>query len=358
MQDRKYLAYLHFLGFSQSDFCKLIERGDFDPKFIYENLEESYLSWLELSFEKIQNILKRKTTFRSTRIDDILAKRSVRIIVQWDADYPKSLYSIPHAPYLLYVRWTLSQENMFAVVGSRTMSSYGKSVIEKCIPDLVWVFTIVSWWALWCDSEAHRVTLNHQWKTVCVIGTGIDIDYPSKHARLFDEIIDKNGAIISIFPIGESAFPYNFPIRNEIVVWLSSGVLVVEAKERSGTLITAWLCLDLWRDLFAVPGDIFKNSHQGTNKLIQNGEAKCVLSSCDILEEYDILLKKSAHQDQLPLLSEHESMLYHALLDQEASIDTLFEKLKIPLQTITLTLSLLELKWLVKKQISGKYIVK
>ncbi|MCH8518690.1 DNA-processing protein DprA, partial [Candidatus Gracilibacteria bacterium] len=268
---------------------------------------------------------------------------------------PKSLREIPHSPYILYVRGILPQGEMFAVVGSRTMTCYGQSVIQKIIPDIAKIFTIVSGGALGCDSEAHKTTLACGGNTLSVIGTGIDKDYPAKHAKLFPEIVQKGGAIISIFPIGEEAMPYNFPIRNEIVVGLSKGVLVVEAKEKSGTLITAGLCLDMGRDLFAVPGDILKNSHTGVNMLIKNGEAKCVLVSGDILEEYDILLKKSFHSAQLPLLTDAEQMIYSELCNDELSIDNLAMRLRKTSSELSIILSMLELKGLIRRQLSGKF---
>lgn len=121
--------------------------------------------------------------------------------------------------------------------------------------------------------------------------------------------------------------PYNFPIRNEIVVGLSKGVLVVEAKEKSGSLITAGLCLDLGRDLFALPGDITLPGSSGTNMLIKQGSAKCVTEPMDILEEYNLLVKSSAHKPQLPLLDGLESQIYLLLTQEEYTIDMLVEKL-------------------------------
>ena len=185
-----------------------------------------------------------------------------------------------------------------------------------------------------------------------------DRDYPAKNAKLFSEIIARWGAVISIFPIGEEAMPYNFPIRNEIVVGLSRWVLVVEAKEKSGSLITAGLCLDMGRDLFSVPWDILKPQHKGTNTLIKKWEAKCVLSAEDILEEYDILLKKSTHSDQLPLLSHMEQAIYTELSSQALSIDELWLALSKSPSELSVSLSLLELKWLICKQISGKFQLK
>ena len=119
-----------------------------------------------------------------------------------DKDFPESLKQIPHCPYLLYVRGTLPQGDAFGVVGSRSISSYGKKCIARLIPDLTKVFTIVSGGALGCDTEAHKVAMQSGGKTIIVTGTGIEQTYPIKNTAVFEEIIEKNaGAIVSIFPL-------------------------------------------------------------------------------------------------------------------------------------------------------------
>ena len=355
MNERKYLAYLHYLWLTQNDLRRLFAVEWRDAWEVYRSLSEVHLEDISIDSDKRYKILEKQKKFREEMVDKVLRDREVEIVLESDDIYPQSLKEIPHSPYMLYVRGKLPNSEMFAVVGSRSITSYGKSVIEKIVPDISKIFTIVSWGALGCDSEAHRVTLASRWVTVSVIGTGIDKDYPYKHAKLFPEIIEKWGAVVSIFPIGEEAMPYNFPIRNEIVVWLSRWVLVVEAKEKSGSLITAWLCLDMGRDLFVIPWDILKSAHRGTNQLIKNWEAKCVLSTEDILEEYDILLKKSAHSSQIPLLTPAEQSVYQALCLDEMSIDDLSQSLSKAPSELTIAISMLELKWLIRKQISGKF---
>jgi len=355
MNKRKHLAYLHHLWFTQVDLRRLCGEGGRSGKEIYESLSDTYLEDVWLDSEKRYKILEKLKTFRPEKIDTVLAEREVAIIIEDDAEYLSSLKEIPHSPYILYVRGKLPQNEMFAVVGSRSITGYGKSVIEKIIPDIAKIFTIVSWGALGCDCEAHKVTLASEGTTISVIGTWIDKDYPATHAKLFPEIIQKGWAVISIFPIGEGAMPYNFPIRNEIVVGLSRWVLVVEAKEKSGTLITAWLCLDMGRDLFAIPWDILRSSHTWVNNLIKNWEAKCVLTSADILEEYDVLLKKSVHSAQLPLLTPLEQEIYNQLCLDEMNTDSLCSSLWKSVWELNMSLSMLELKWLIRKQLSGKF---
>ena len=136
------------------------------------------------------------------------------------------------------------------------------------------IFTIVSWWAAGCDTYAHKYALESGWKTISIIWTWIDQDYPVWNKKLYTEIVEKWWAVISQFPVWEVWNPYNFPIRNELVAALWIGLFVVEAWEKSGTIITANIALDMGKDIFALPWDIFGNNSAGCNKLIQSGAAK------------------------------------------------------------------------------------
>lgn len=355
MNQKIFLAYLHTLWFTHSDFFEIFEHEN-SAKFVFENLSEEFLIKYVNSSEKREKILEKCKKINVSKLQKILESLKVQIITVHDKVFPESLKQIPHCPYLLYVRWEVPKGDCFGVVGSRSISSYGKKCITKLIPDITKVFTIVSGWALGCDTEAHKIAMQSGWKTIVVTGTGIDINYPVKNTSVFEDILkNKAGSIVSIFPIGEEPMPYNFPIRNEIVVWLSMWVLVVEAKEKSGSLITAWLCLDMGRDLFAIPWDITFPGSQGTNMLIKQGSAKCVTESMDILEEYNLLVKSSAHKPQLPLLDWLESQIYIALTQEECTIDTLVEKVQKHTGEVMWKIALLELKGLIKKNISWKY---
>lgn len=356
MNETYYLAYLHTLWLNHSDFFEIFENSDISPKYVFENMSEELLVKYISSADKREKILEKYKKINIVKLQKILTSLKVQIITVQDTDFPESLKQIPHCPYLLYVRGNLPKWDAFGVVGSRSISSYGKKCIAKLIPDLTKVFTIVSGGALGCDTEAHKVAMQSWGKTIIVTGTGIEQTYPIKNTAVFEEIIEKDaGAIVSIFPLGEEPMPYNFPIRNEIVVGFSKGVLVVEAKEKSGSLITAGLCLDMWRDLFAVPWDITLPGSSGTNMLIKQGSAKCVTESMDILEEYNLLVKSSAHKPQLPLLDGVESQLYMALTQEECTVNFLVEKLQIHTGEVMWKLALLELKGLVKKNITWKY---
>lgn len=349
-----YIAYLHACGVSHLELTEIFEDKK-DSKGFYKSLSDRILEKYVKNIERRGKILENYAKLKTHYIDEVIVRLWVDIIILHDTRYPESLKNIPHAPFLLYVRGEIPTWDMFWVVGSRKITEYGKKVIAKVVPDISKIFPIVSGWAAWCDSEAHKITLKSWAKTIVVVGTWIDQTYPVSNERLFDEVVEKWWAIVSIFRIWEPGNPYNFPVRNEIVVWLSRWILVVEAKEKSGSLITANLALDLWKDLFSVPWEITSQSSGGTNMLIKKWEAKCVTSSMDILEEYNILIKQSAHKNQLPLLDAMETEIYKHISETDKSIDELVEILWITSSAIGIKISMLELKNIIKKSLSGKY---
>jgi DNA processing protein len=203
--------------------------------------------------------------------------------------YPALLKEIYDPPPLLYYRGTLPKEGInIAVVGSRNMSDYGKSVVEYILSSLKDLpFNIISGLAYGIDAEAHKTALRLRLKTTAVLGSGIDNSsiYPKAHVELAEEIIYRGGCVMSEFPPGTKGLPQHFPMRNRIVAGLSKGVVVVEAAQKSGALITARLALEQGRDVFAVPRSILDQEFTGCNNLIKLG-AKVITSGNDILEEY------------------------------------------------------------------------
>lgn len=354
METKKYYAFLHWIWLTHRDLFEIFWEQE-NPKEVFENISESFLVNYIQQAQRRDKIIERYSQIKTQSIEKVLEKLNVEILLHSDIWYPQELLNIPHTPFLLYVRWSIPSGKMFWVVGSRKISSYGKKCIEHIIPDISKVFSIVSGGAAGCDTQAHKTTLQQWQKTVVVIWTGIDQIYPVMNAWLFEEVILKSWAIISIFPIGEPGNPYNFPVRNEIVVWLSQGILIVEAQEKSWTMITAGLCLDLWKDLFAIPWDIFHSWSSGTNMLIKKWEAKSVTLSTDVLEEYDVFIKQSQHRTQIPLLDTVESQIYSWLCDREMSIDDIIKFVQLPTSQVGMKVSLLELKKLIKKNMNGKY---
>lgn len=211
-----------------------------------------------------------------------------------DKNYPKLLREISNPPPVLYVQTSRKLEEIFAnpaisVVGTRNISSYGRIVTQKITRDLVQHgFTIVSGLARGVDVCAHQTALVHSGLTIAILGSGIDCIYPPEHLRIANQIA-QNGAIISEFPLGTRASALNFPRRNRIISGLSLGVVVTEASQKSGTMITASYAADYGREVFAVPGPITSYYSKGTSELIKKG-AKMVTEVQDILEEFPDLV--------------------------------------------------------------------
>ncbi len=352
----KFVAYLHSCWLTQGELTDIFSVEASAEEF-YEGLDNKSLVKYIKNAERRGKILGNYSHLNTRHIDSILEKWEVKIIILSDEDYPESLKNIHHTPYVLYIRGEIPRQDMFGVVGSRKISEYGKKVISQMVPDISKIFPIVSGGAAGCDTYAHKSALENGNPTVVVVGTGIDQCYPVSNEKLFARIVTEWWAIVSIFRLWEPGNPYNFPVRNEIVVWLSRGILLIEAAKKSGSLITAGLCLDLWKDLFAIPGDITHSGSRGTNTLIKKWEAKCVTESLDVLEEYDILAKTSAHKSQIPLLDEIEKQIYAYISQEECTIDTIVKKTGRISSEISTRLSMLELKKLIKKNISGKYCI-
>jgi DNA processing protein len=214
-------------------------------------------------------------------------KADCRLIALDSEDYPPLLKQIPDAPLVLYVRGDAKILSKYAVamVGTRRPSAYGSSVAHRLAHDLAQrQLVVVSGLARGIDSAGHRGALEAQGTTVAVLGSGIDVIYPRENTRLAEQIM-KSGAVISEFPLGTGPTPENFPIRNRIISGLSLGVVVVEAAEYSGSLITARLAVDQNREIFAVPGNITSAQSFGPNHLIKQG-AKLVDQWMDVIEEF------------------------------------------------------------------------
>lgn len=210
----------------------------------------------------------------------------VRIVPFSDANYPPRLRMIPDPPPFLYVKGEIrdGDENAVAVVGSRSASEYGLRITRDLCRGLASLgFTVVSGMALGIDGEAHQEAIGVGGRTVAVLGSGVDVAYPWEHKALYQTIC-QHGAVLSELPMGTPPFSYNFPTRNRIISGLSLGVVVVEATERSGSLITARLAGEQGREVFAVPGQAGASRSRGTHRLIRQG-AKLVDGIGDIIEE-------------------------------------------------------------------------
>lgn len=350
-------AHIHSCWFSQKE-IETISKIENDIEDFFVNLNRDKVGKYIKNTQRIEKILTLRSKLDVQKNQKALEKLWVKLITINDRKYPENLKHAPHAPFLLYVRGEIPQQDMFAVVWARNITSYGEKLISQFIPDISRVLPIVSGGAAGCDTHAHKRALEAGEKTVVVMGTWIDMCYPVMNQNLFDQVSSWNGAVISSFPLWEPGNPYNFPARNEIVVGLSRWVLVVEAREKSWSLITANLALDLWKDLFACPWNIFSPLCQWTNKLIASGSAKMTTKTDDILEEYTSILKKKEHSWQLPNMSKKEEIVFGILSEKDVFVDDLSVELQMDLSELAMILSMLELKWIVKKNMLWKFSLK
>jgi DNA processing protein len=298
---------------------------------------------------------------------ELIDKNEIKIITYQDELYPAKLMNIYDRPPFLYVRGNLNKNDInIAVVGSRLASTYGKYTTEKISRELALKgLTIVSGMARGIDSVAHRGALTAHGRTIAVLGSGLDVIYPPENKKLFTDII-QNGAVISEFPPGTPPLSANFPTRNRIISGMSYGVVIVEAGEKSGSLITARLALEQGREVFAVPGSIDAAGSRGTNKLIKQG-AKLIENTDDILEEIlpqferTIVLKPHSIANSEAIAaksSEIFSAVDQKIIDfisgSRVHIDDLISSTGLSSADILSALTTLELKGMVR-QYPGKF---
>ncbi len=358
MEERIYLVLLHTIGISQKFLYVMFENQQ-NYREIYENaITHDYLKWVWIRLKQREYILQKYSEIDKWNIEKKLKSREVRIVVFWDENYPESLKNIANPPYLFYLRWTLDNSPKIAVVWSRKMTGYGKKIIDNMVPDIAKYFSIVSGWAAWVDTLSHKVTIDCWGKTVSVIWTGICQDYPVDNKKLYDDIVACWWAVVSIFSIDEVGNPYNFPIRNEIVVGLSSGIFVVEAQERSWSLITARLALESGRDVFTCPGDIFCSSSIGCNRLIKQWEAKSVFKSEHILEEYSITQDANKTPTKIEISDPVSQSVYNTLLLENMNLDEISRKLECGVTDLSSKISFMEISGYISRNSDGKYSVR
>jgi len=281
---------------------------------------------------------------------DNLKQHKVKVLTFDSPAYPQRLKEIYDYPAVLYVRGDLLPEDecCIAVVGTRRATVYGKQVTEEIVSDLARnKITIVSGLAKGIDSVAHRTAIEAGGRTIAVFACGLDIVYPAENARLAREVME-HGALISEYPLGTRPKADNFPRRNRIMSGVSLGVLVVEAGESSGALITANQALEQNREVFAIPGSILSPASRGTNHLIQEG-AKLVRNYVDVLEELNLaIMAQQLEMKELLPADETESLLLKQLSHEPTHIDELCRNSGLETALVSSTLTIMELKGMVK----------
>lgn len=362
------------------------KRGFFAPKITklferFETIEDIYFS---KSYNNIYGISEReisrlydKDLSKAKSVLEKTAKLNVNIITIDDENYPQLLSNIPDPPYVLYIKGNLLELDTLltiGVVGTRLSSEYGNTVTERICRDLALSGVVtISGMARGIDSAGAWATTDAGGTAVGVIGSGIDIVYPSENIELI-KAITENGCIITEYPPGTPPYRSNFPLRNRIIAGLSRGVLVTEAPENSGSLITAKYALENNRDIFAVPRNITEKGFLGTNMLIQQ-DAKLINNAEDIICEYPYAVKIPPKTSRAPVaaaapkavtidndkydkLNEKEKKVIGLLKKSDMQIDEISRELDISVSEVNTRLIKLEVSGLIKRLPGGVYQLK
>ena len=271
-----------------------------------------------------------------------------------DDIYPQCLKEISNPPLKLYYKGNLDllkDERLIAVVGTRNPSSYGKLCCEYMVKKMSCAnITIVSGFAKGIDSIAHKTSLLTDGKTIAVIASGLDIVYPASNLSLYREIEEK-GLILSEYEAGVKPFKFNFPQRNRIIAGLSKGTIVVESKDRGGSLITADLALEFNRDVYAVPGDVFSEYSKGCNNLIRDSKAKSLSNINELLDDYSWKIEEKNINNKY---TQNQLLILNSL-SSEKNLDNILMETKIEQTEILAELMTLEIMGAIKSIAGGRY---
>lgn len=357
--------------------AKLLERfGSAEAVFGATRAE---LEQLRLLPEAVDSIIARDQEQKAAAEIENVKRLGADLLILDDGVYPSLLREIFDPPITLYVKGAWEEclnQPCIAIVGSRRCSTYGQNAALMLGRDLAQRgVTVISGFARGIDAAAHRGALEGGGRTVAVLGTGIHEAYPRDHKKLADEILGRGGAVLTQFPLGTPPVSENFPYRNRIISGLSLGVVVIEAAENSGSLITARLAIEQNREVFAVPGNITSRNSFGTNYLIKGAGAKLVQQWQDIAAELPPQIaarllpppfgerkKEKSLVDQLSLmprgLSGPETTILKLLSpDNPEHIDALVDRSKLTISDLTAALLTLEMRELVRA-LPGKCFVR
>ena len=297
----------------------------------------------------VENFLQVRSKINLEVVMERISALGVKVYTWEDEIYPKRLKEIAQPPPVLFVKGSINVEDDWAVsvVGTRRVTPYGRQVATEVARFLAENgVTVISGLARGVDAIAHQTAIQSGGRTIAVLGSGVDVIYPPEHRKLAEEIIAQ-GAVISDYPMGTQPESSNFPPRNRIIAGLSLATIVVEAGERSGALITAKFAVEQGRDVFAVPGSILTPQSDGTNRLIEDG-ARPLLRMNEILEvlKLENIPEKQANRKSISATPEEKKLLQ--FLSQEPKhIDEICNLSVLPIQTISATLTMMELKGLV-----------
>jgi DNA processing protein len=307
-----------------------------------------------LGSKVIERILQARQNVDLEKLWAKIESQGIKILTWEDETYPQRLKEIEQPPPVLYIRGDYLPDDLFAVaiVGTRRVTPYGRQITEELATYLAaHGITVISGLARGVDALAHQTVLKAGGRTIGVLGSGVDKIYPPEHRALAEKMMG-SGAILSDYAPGTPPDASNFPPRNRIISGLSLAVVVIEAGETSGALITAEFAAEQGREVFAVPGSILAPQSKGTNKLIQNG-ALPLLSVNDLMQVLD-LTRMGEHKAARKIIpgNETEARLMSVLSEEALHIDEIRKQSELPIEKVSATLALMELKGMVR-QVGG-----
>lgn len=307
-----------------------------------------------LGAKGIERILAARETINLDKVWEKIESQGIKILTWSDQAYPARLKEIDQPPPVLYLRGEYLPDDLFAVavVGTRKITPYGRQVTEEIASFLAGNgITVISGLARGVDAVAHHAALRAGGRTMGILGCGVDKIYPPEHRALAEQMME-HGALISDYAVGTPPEASNFPPRNRIISGLSLAVVVVEAAETSGALITAEFAAAQGREVFAVPGSIFAPQSKGTNRLIQKG-AQLLLTPADLMQALDLtrIGEQKTARKILPA-DEVEARVLNVLGSEPLHVDEIRNQAGLPIEKISATLALMELKGMVR-QVGG-----
>lgn len=286
-------------------------------------------------------------------------REGIRLVSIFDEAYPKRLSALSERPFLLYVRGKLpaAERPAASIIGARMCSEYGRSVAEyfgKTLSEAG--VQIISGMALGIDGAAQRAALLSAGESFAVLGSGVDVCYPRENRGIYQKMCDGAGGVISEYPRKSAALPYHFILRNRIIAGLCDALLVLEAREKSGTAATVSYALDMGREIFALPGRINDPLGRGCNALLKDG-ASVLTSPEDVLEFFDLKapFTKNSAEKKISTLAKPEKIVYSCLDSQEQHMERIAEKAGMSIREAADALLSLELKGLSASPMSGYY---
>ena len=283
----------YWIWFSLLDSLKPLQKKKLldvfgNPKNIFKAQKSELENLKFIKESNINEIFQKRNILLIKRYEEYITKNNIRIITIMDKEYPDKLKNIYDPPIILFTKGNINllNDTSIAVIGCRKATRYGMNMAKKMSYDLSMKnIVIVSGMAKGIDGMAHIGALKSG-KTIAVLGSGVDYPYPYENINIYKEIIKNNGLIVSEFIVGTRPNDKNFPQRNRIISGLSDGIFVIEAKKKSGTMITVDFALEQGKNVYVLPGNVSSLNSEGTNELIKQG-AKIVTCAEDIIEDLD-----------------------------------------------------------------------